>query len=73
MSQNLYLEQEKINTFTRTDITLIALSPPDLPQVGVASNTQMSGGEEVDMDDDALVIRRRGRVAFLPGAAVISQ
>ena len=73
MSQNLYLEQEKLNMFTRTDITVIALSPPGLPQVGVASTTQMSGGAEVDVEDDASVVRRRGRVAFVPGAAVISQ
>ena len=73
MSQNFYLEQEKLNTFTRTDITVIALSPPGLPQVGVASNTQMSGGEEVDVDDEASVVLRRGRVAFLSGEAVISQ
>ena len=70
MSQNLYLEQEKLNTFTRTDITVIALSPPILPQVGVASNTQMSGGAEVDMGDDASVVRRRGR-AMGPGAFLL--
>ena len=36
----------------------------------MASNTQMSGGAEVDVGDDASVVRRRGR-AMGPGAFLL--
>ena len=40
VTENLYLEQEKLNTFTRTDVTIIASR---LAQVGAVSNTTIWG------------------------------
>ena len=52
VTENLYLEQEKLNTFTGTDITIIALFPPVSPWLAWPP-TRRSGGAEKDADDDA--------------------
>jgi hypothetical protein len=68
MSQRIsYLEQERTKYVYQDRHNNNCPLSSRLPQVGVASNTQMSGGAEVDVGDDASVVRRRGR-AMGPGA-----
>ena len=61
MSQRISTwNRKKLNAFTRTDIKIIVLLPPVSPRLA-RPPTQRSGGAEVDVGDDASVVRRRGR------------
>ena len=65
MLQNLYLEQEKLNTVTRTDVTIVALFPPSCPG--------WCGLQHDDLGLEVVCHPEEGPDPFLPGAAVISQ
>ena len=61
----LYLEQEKLNTVTRTDITMVVLLPPSCPG--------WCGLQHDDLGLEVVCHPEEGPDPFLPGAAVISQ